>query len=52
MKHVYILIITLISLFSGCDYLDVVPDNDIETIETIFEKRDQARTGLNFAIHF
>ena len=36
MKHFYILLITLTSLFSGCNYLDVVPDNDIETIETIF----------------
>lgn len=28
--------------FSGCSYLDMVPENDIETIETIFEKREQA----------
>lgn len=27
---------------TGCDYLDMVPENDIETIETIFEKREQA----------
>lgn len=52
MKHVYILIITLISLFSGCDYLDVVPDNDIETIETIFEKRDQAENWFKFCHTF
>ncbi len=27
---------------SGCNYLDMVPEKDIETIETIFEKREQA----------
>lgn len=27
---------------TGRDYLDMVPENDIETIETIFEKREQA----------
>ena len=27
---------------TGCNYLDMVPENDIETIETIFEKREQA----------
>ncbi len=32
----------MFSLFDGCDYLDMVPENDIETIETIFEKREQA----------
>ena len=29
-------------LVSSCNYLDMVPENDIETIETIFEKREQA----------
>lgn len=32
----------MFSLLTGCDYLDMVPENDIETIETIFEKREQA----------
>lgn len=31
---------------SGCDYLDVVPKNDIQTIETIFEKRENVDTWL------
>ena len=52
MKHFYILLITLTSLFSGCNYLDVVPDNDIETIETIFEKRDQAENWFKFCHTF
>ena len=25
-----------------CDYLDMVPEKDIQTIETIFEKREDA----------
>ena len=30
--------VLLFSVISGCsNYLDVVPDNDIETIETTFE---------------
>ena len=35
--------VLLFSVISGCsNYLDVVPDNDIETIETTFEKREGA----------
>lgn len=46
MKYrVSILIICFLSLL-GCDYLDMVPENDIETIETIFEKREQAEEWL------
>lgn len=29
-----------------CDYLDMVPEKDIQTIETIFEKREDAETWL------
>lgn len=39
MKYMKYIWISLIVLFSGCDYLDVVPKNDIETIETIFERK-------------
>ena len=42
MKYI-VSILMICSLFlTGCDYLDMVPENDIETIETIFEKREQA----------
>ena len=33
-------------LFAGCNYLDMVPEDDIETVETIFEKREQAEQWL------
>ena len=33
-------------LFAGCNYLDMVPEDDIETVETIFEKREQAEDWL------
>ena len=39
------ILLTASFLITGCaDYLDVVPDNDIETIETTFEKREDAYT--------
>ena len=41
-----ILFITFLSL-AGCkNYLDVVPENDIETIETNFEKKEDALEWL------
>ena len=46
MKYSVYLFIAFSILFSGCDYLDVVPKNDVETIETIFEKREQADKWL------
>ncbi|MEO5116573.1 RagB/SusD family nutrient uptake outer membrane protein [Bacteroides ovatus] len=39
-----LLFIAFIFLTSCKGYLDVVPDNDIETIETTFEKREDAYT--------
>ena len=42
MKHIAIMVVLLAMLFSGCEYLDVVPENDVETVETIFETRDNA----------
>lgn len=42
MNKLCILLLTLTLLLHGCNYFDVVPENDIETIETIFEKRSQA----------
>ena len=29
-------------LWTGCDYLDIVPENDVKSVETIFEQRAQA----------
>lgn len=46
MKHLLYMIFTFALCFSGCNYLDVVPENDIQTIETIFEKRDEAAKWL------
>ena len=42
----FIILLFISSLFYRCDYLDVVPVNDIETVETIFEKREQAERWL------
>lgn len=44
-KTIYIFVL-IAYLLSGCDYLDVVPENDIETIETIFEERENAEKWL------
>ena len=42
---IYSLLFVASISFTGCKgYLDVVPDNDIETIETTFEKREDAYT--------
>lgn len=46
MKHFIHIVIILSLFFLGCNYLDTVPENDIETIETIFEKRTQAEDWL------
>ena len=39
MKYVNILLIGLVLLFPGCTFLDVVPEGNIESIESNFEKR-------------
>lgn len=44
--------IFMIVLFSRCDYLDLVPEDDIETIETIFEKKAQADEWLKTCYSF
>ena len=44
---VYNLLLTGMIAFGGCsNWLDVVPENDIETIETDFEKRENAEEWL------
>lgn len=46
-KIIYTLLIVVSSSFTACQgYLDVVPDGDIETIETTFEKREDAYKWL------
>ncbi len=42
MKYFNTLLVALILLLSGCSYLDVVPKGDIESVESIFEKRESA----------
>lgn len=44
-SFIYSLLFLSFVSFTGCQkYLDVVPDNDIETIEVTFEKREDAYT--------
>lgn len=31
-------------LFTGCNYLDMVPEKDIETIESLFEQRTKVES--------
>ncbi|MBL4560691.1 MAG: RagB/SusD family nutrient uptake outer membrane protein [Labilibaculum sp.] len=44
-KKVYIILIVILSSFTSCDYLDVVPDN-IATIEYAFRNRTEAEKYL------
>ena len=46
MKKLSCIITAFIFLFQGCDYLDVVPKNDVQTVETIFEKRSDVDVWL------
>lgn len=46
MKRLINLIVVALS-FSACNYLDMVPENDIETIESVFETRQNAELWLN-----
>lgn len=45
MKHI-LYVFMMIFFLPGCNYLDLVPEDDIETIETIFEKREDADEWL------
>ena len=51
MKYVNILLIGLVLLFPGCTFLDVVPEGNIESIESNFEKRDQTENWFKYC-HF
>ncbi len=46
MKRFICILISSVLVFTACDYLDMVPEKDIETIETIFEKKEQAAQWL------
>lgn len=41
MKKIGIIACGLALLWGGCDYLDIVPENDVKSIETVFEQRAQ-----------
>ena len=45
-------VILIVLFLSGCNYLDMVPENDIETVETIFEKRENADDWLKSCYSF
>lgn len=46
MKYWISILTGLTICFSACNYLDMVPEKDIETIETVFEQREQADAWL------
>lgn len=46
MKYLMCLSLAFLILFPGCDYLDIIPEEDIETVETIFENREQVDEWL------
>lgn len=52
MKHILYFFVALSVLFPGCNYLDIVPEDDIKTIETIFEKREDAALWLRGCYSF
>ena len=52
MRYGWFIFLPLAVLVSGCNYLDTVPENDIETVETIFEKRENAELWLESCYSF
>ncbi len=46
MKRFIYILVSAVLVFTACDYLDMVPEKDIETIDTIFEKKEQAADWL------
>lgn len=54
MRKYLLSILCALFLLSGCNYLDMVPEKDIETIETIFEQRTKVEAwwlGLHGDVH-
>ena len=52
MKSIQCILISFVILLGGCDYLDVLPKDDLETIESIFEKREKADQWLFTAYNY
>ncbi len=46
MKLIQNILLSMVFLFGGCDYLDMVPEGDIETTDAIFTNRKKADTWL------
>ena len=46
MKHLLYILCTVMLLFACSDYLNMTPEKDIDTIETIFEQRTSASDWL------
>ena len=51
-KHLLVIVLATSFFFSCNNYLNVVPKNDVQTIETIFEKREDAATWLKTCYTF
>lgn len=52
MKSIQCFLLFFLFLFGSCDYLDVVPEEDLETIESVFEKREKADQWLYTAYNY
>jgi putative outer membrane protein len=52
MKKIWNILLVFVFFFGGCNYLDLVPEDDIETVETIFEKRNNAEKWLKSCYSF
>ena len=50
MKYVNILLIGLVLLFPGCTFLDVVPEGNIESIESNLRNGTKRRIGSSIVI--
>lgn len=50
MKKYLLSILCGILLLPGCNYLDMVPEKDIETIESIFEQRTKVEELVERAL--
>ena len=46
MKRIYLFFLSVSFLITSCDYLDMVLEDDIKTIETVFEQRKDAEKWL------
>lgn len=45
MKRIYLFFLSVSFLITGCDYLDMVPEDDIKTVETVFDSERMLRSG-------